>query len=134
MLLGALILIPGIYFSIQLHPYEYTYFNSLTGKVYRIYDTDYWLTCYKESIEWVRANHPQATLYVQREPALANYYSNGLNIQSLDDKAETDIHPGDLLLFSTRADLDIRSVYRKLPVIASIGRQGADFCLIKRKE
>ena len=48
------LLAPGIYGIIQLHPYEYTYYNSLiggTGGVFRHYETDYWLTCYKQAVE-----------------------------------------------------------------------------------
>lgn len=47
---------------------------------------------------------------------------------------QSDVLPGDILLFSTRADLDIRSIYRNVPVIHTIGRDGADYCLIKEKK
>jgi hypothetical protein len=119
-----------------LHPYEYTYYNTFvggTGGAYRSYETDYWLTCYKESLEWLRANEPGKTIHIQREFPLAAYYGQGLTLKDLGLETETDILPGDLLLFSTRADLDIRSIYRKLPVIQTVGRAGADFCLIKQK-
>ena len=53
-MLIILLLAPGIYGMIQLHPYEYTYYNSFiggTGGVFRHYETDYWLTCYKQAVE-----------------------------------------------------------------------------------
>jgi len=135
-LIGAILLAPGIVAIQQLHPYEYTYYNSLVGgtnQVNRLYETDYWLTCYKESTEWVRSQQPNATLHVQREPVLAETYGAGLIIKDLDRESESDIQPGDWLLLSTRANIDIRSVYRKLPVEHVIGRGGAEFCIIKRK-
>ncbi len=133
----AALLLPGLLGMLQLHPYEYAYYNTFvmgTGGAYRVYETDYWLTCYKESLEWVRANAPDKTIHIQREFPLAAYYGAGLALKDLGPETESDLLPGDLLLFSTRADLDVRSIYRKLPVIQSIGRRGADFCLIKRKE
>lgn len=132
----TIILIPGLWGISQLHPYEYTYYNTLTGStggVYRAYETDYWLTCYKESLEWVRANQPGRTIHIQRELPLAAYYGHGMPLKDLGLEAENDIQPGDLLIFSTRANLDIRSIYRKLPIIHTIGRAGAEFCLIKQK-
>ena len=130
------LLLPSLLAISQLHPYEYTYYNTFTGGVggaYRVYETDYWLTCYKESLEWLRANQPGRTVHIQREFPLAAYYGQGMALKDLGLESETEIRPGDLLLFSTRADLDIRSIYRKLPVIHTIGRAGADFCLIKQK-
>lgn len=132
-----LLLLPGLLGLLQLHPYEYSYYNSFvggTGGAYRVYETDYWLTCYKESLAWLRTNAPGQTIHIQREFPLAEYYGQGLALKDLGPEAETDILPGDLLLFSTRADLDIRSIYRKLPVVQSFGRAGADFCLVKKKE
>jgi hypothetical protein len=135
--LAGLLLIPGLLGMAQLHPYEYAYYNSLAGGpggAYRTYETDYWLTCYKEATDWVRTNAPEKTLHIQREFEIAAYYGSGLKLQDLSQETENDPQPGDLLLFSTRANLDIRSIYRKLPVVHAIGRNGAEFCLIKRKD
>lgn len=129
-----LLLLPGLIGMVRLHPYEYAYYNSFaggTGGAYRAYETDYWLTCYKESLEWIRANQPGKTVHVQREFPLAAYYGDGLTLKDLGLEQESDVRAGDLLLFSTRANLDIRSVYRNVPVLHTIGREGAEFCLIK---
>lgn len=43
---------------VRLHPYEMTYFNAFTGGMSRAaerFETDYWLTGYREAIEWVNA-------------------------------------------------------------------------------
>ena len=135
--LALLLLLPGLLGIMEMRPYEYAYYNQFAGRAggaYRVYETEYWLTCYKESLEWVRANQPGKTVHIQREFPLAAYYGDGLTLKDLGPETEPDIRPGDLLLFSTRANLDIRSVYRNLPVLKSIGRQGADFCLIKEKK
>jgi len=132
----VLLLLPGLMGIVRLHPYEYAYYNQLVGGVggaYRTYETEYWLTCYKEAFEWLRANEPGSTLHIQREFSLAEYYAEGLIVKDLSRETESDLRPGDLLLFHTRANLDLRSNYRKLPVEQVVGRDGAEFCLIKRK-
>jgi len=130
----AVLLLPGLLGMVQLHPYEYSYYNAFvggTGGAYRVYETDYWLTCYKESLAWLRANTPNKTIHIQREFPLAAYYGQGMTLKDLGPETDKDLQPGDMLLFSTRANLDVRSIYRKLPVLQTIGRTGADFCLIK---
>jgi hypothetical protein len=131
------LLLPGWIGIARLHPYEYAYYNLFTGGVggaFRTYETEYWLTCYKEALEWNRANAPGATLHIQREFALAEYYGQGMKLKDLGAETESDLRSGDLLLFQTRANLDLRSIYRKLPVEHVIGRDGAEFCILKRKD
>jgi hypothetical protein len=128
-------LIPGLIGIINLHPYEYAYYNLFVGgvgKAYRVYETEYWLTCYKEAMEWARTNAPGKTLHIQREFPLAQYYAGDLTIKDLGRENESDIKNGDLLLFHSRGNLDIRSIYRNLPVEHTIGRDNAQFCIIKR--
>ncbi len=59
--LVILILLPGLYWDWQLHPYQYMYYNSLVGGVAgasRNYETDYWLVTYKEAVEYVNQVAP----------------------------------------------------------------------------
>jgi hypothetical protein len=47
---------------VQLHPFEYTYFNRLSGglvKQYRRFETDYWSIGYREGLEYVVKQLPQ---------------------------------------------------------------------------
>jgi hypothetical protein len=58
-----LIFIPGILGIVTLHPYEYSYFNSLVGGVSGAagnYDLDYWCTSLKEGVEAVDELAPYA--------------------------------------------------------------------------
>ncbi len=60
--LVILVLLPGLYWDWQLHPYQYTYYNSLVGGVagaFRSYDGDYWLSAYKDAIEYVNQVAPE---------------------------------------------------------------------------
>ena len=53
---------PGLYASIKLHPYQYIYYNSLVGGVNgaaRQYELDYWATSFKEAAEYLNQNAPK---------------------------------------------------------------------------
>jgi 4-amino-4-deoxy-L-arabinose transferase-like glycosyltransferase len=57
--LALIMLLPGIYAIIQLHPYQYIYFNSLTGGVsgaFRKFDLDYSGTSLKEAQAYLNAH------------------------------------------------------------------------------
>jgi hypothetical protein len=130
--IAFVLLAPAIYNLVQLHPYEYTYYNSFTGGTsgaFRNYETDYWLTCYKESIE--KFNEPNAQLFVKREPYIAEYYADK-NITIRDYRAEFGkIQSGDFVLVNTRANEDNKT-FKDAPVVLQIRRGHAVFCEIKQ--
>jgi len=135
--LGSIILVtaliaPAIYSSMQLHPYEYAYYNSFAGGTsgaFRAYETEYWLTCYKEAIE--EFNIPRARLFVKREPRIAEYYA-GKNITIHDYRTEfAKIQPGDFVLVNTRSNEDLNT-FRDAPVVLQVSRGRAVFCAIKK--
>jgi hypothetical protein len=130
-----LILVPALPGLVQLHPYQYAYYNSFaggTGGAFRRYETEYWLTCYKEAIEELqgRATEP-ATVFVNREAHIARAYA-GEQLTVLDRRgAGGQIMPGDLFLVNTRTNEDQR-FFREAPMVLEVGRAGAVFCKIKR--
>lgn len=130
--LTVLLLAPGIYGFIQLNPYEYAYYNSFAGGTsgaFRTYETDYWLTCYKDAVE--QFDEPNAQLFVKREPYIAAYYADE-NITIRDYRAEFDkIQSGDFVLVNTRANEDIKT-FKGAPVALQIRRGNAVFCEIKQ--
>ncbi len=132
LVLLSLFLAPSIYSSIQLHPYEYAYYNSFAGGTsgaFRTYETEYWLTCYREAIE--KFNVPIAQLFVKREPGIAAYYA-GENITIHDYRTEfAKIQPGDFVLVNTRSNEDLKT-FKDAPVVVQISRGRAAFCQIKK--
>lgn len=132
-ILGLLILLPGFTGILRNHPYEYAYYNQLTGGIngaYRTYETDYWLTCYSEVIEWFEDEHPGETLFVQRELPLALVSGTGKIVMEPLPQFSSPVTTG-TYLFHTRANLDLRSEYRGLKTIQVFGVDKAEFCLIK---
>jgi hypothetical protein len=55
-------LLPGVIAIVQLHPYEYIYYNELSGGVpgaYRRYELDYWATSYREAMSALAVVAPE---------------------------------------------------------------------------
>jgi hypothetical protein len=133
--LVVVILSPGLYSMIRLHPYEYSYYNSFVGgtqNAFRQYETDYWLTCYKEAVaELNQAVKEPATLFVHREAYIADYYaSDPLTVRELRG-AVSEVQSGDYVLVNSRTNED-RRVFRDAPHAIEIRREGTLFCTIKR--
>jgi len=129
------IAMPGIYESIHLHPYEYTYYNAFTGGIsgaFRKFETDYWLTCYKETMEKLNQFAPSHPfIFVHREYYIAGYYAaDGVQVKNYRGEAKN-LSSGNYILVSTRAN-DDQKIQRQEPVIFSIGRDGAIFCVVKQ--
>ncbi len=119
----------------RLHPYPYTYYNEFTGGIdgaFRRYETDYWLTCYKEAVESLGAEGLDSTpLFVHRQPAIARAYAGTQRrVESFDPDADQTT-PGSLLLLTTRSNSDL-AIHPDDPVILTVGREGATFCVVKR--
>ena len=73
-----LIVLPGILGIISLHPYQYTYYNSFVGGTkgaFRRYETDYWLTCYKEVFDQLNKRDENTKIIVHRNKYLASQYA-----------------------------------------------------------
>lgn len=51
----------GIIPIVKLHPYQYVYYNEFSGGVgnaFREFEMDYWLTSYKEAVDFVKQDSP----------------------------------------------------------------------------
>jgi hypothetical protein len=130
-----LILLPGVLGIVRLHPYEYTYYNSFIGGVrgaFRNYETDYWLTCYKEAVQDLNSSISEpANLFVHREAYIAEYYAEN-DITVSDQRGEADqIRSGDYLLVNSRTNED-RRILKDIPPAIQVRRDGALFCTIGR--
>lgn len=62
-LVSFLGMLPPIIWSVQNHPYEYTYFNEFAGgykNAFYNYDNDYWEITVKKAVDWLMKNEPIA--------------------------------------------------------------------------
>jgi hypothetical protein len=130
----TIVTIPGVVGIVNLHPFEYTYYNVFVGGpsgTYRLYENDYWLTCYLEAMQPFDAiANENPTVYVMRQPNLAeNYAVEGVEV--LPYKAPDLLESGDYILLSTRSNLDLKFT-QESDVRWTIGRQGATYCIVKQ--
>lgn len=133
--LVLLLVLPGVLGIVRLHPYEYTYYNSFvggTGGVFRRYETDYWLTCYKEAVVSLQQTvDAPIKLYVHREAYIADYYADDNNSVHELRGALREVQPGDFVLVNTRTNED-RRVFKDAISKIQVQRDGALFCEIKQ--
>jgi hypothetical protein len=129
------LLLSGILPAIQLHPYEYTYYNQFAGGTRQAslrYETDYWLTCYKDAVEQLaREVDGPATLLVKREFYIAAYYAP--DYLKVDDFSRKAVQPGDFVLYHSRANPGLQVLRNTAPYFLRIERDGAVFCMIQRQ-
>ena len=61
LILTVAVMLPGIIGIASLHPYEYIYYNSFVGGTLgaaKNFETDYWMTSYREATSYLNANAP----------------------------------------------------------------------------
>jgi hypothetical protein len=86
--LVLLILLPGLYWDWQLHPYQYLYYNSLAGgedQAAENYDMDYWFTSYKECMQYINQIAPEGSLVYSFKTTntSASYARSDLTVTSI---------------------------------------------------
>jgi hypothetical protein len=131
----VVLIAPGVIGMFQLHPYEYTYYNSFVGGtsgVFRNYETEYWLTCYKEAVERLNDKTSEPlNLFVKREAYIAATYANkNINVFDLRDTTAP-VKTGDYVLINTRTNEDI-SVFKHTNTVIEIKRGNATFCTVRQ--
>ena len=55
-MIAVLMIIPGVYSIVDLHPYQYIYYNNYVGGVegaFRKFESDYWWTSFKDATEFI---------------------------------------------------------------------------------
>ena len=131
-LILAVLLYPGLYGDVSLHPYQYVYYNQLVGGVggaFRRYEMDYWTTSYKEASEYLNANAPAgARVTVWGADHIVKRY--GREDFVISDLKRADSFQ-DYAVISTRHNKDLE-LYPAAPVVFQVGRDGVVFTVIKR--
>lgn len=125
--------LPGLIAGIQLHPYEYTYYNALaggTGAVFRKYELDYWGTSLKEMAEYINATLPPGTkvLVFGPEQIAAHYVQSDIHVIIPSDRTRLGF---DYAVLMTRDNLDRRRC-KDGEIVHEVGREGAVFAVLKK--
>ena len=135
-LIIVLLISPGVYGILSLHPYEYIYYNSFMGGVegaFRRYETDYWMTSFREAAEYLNKTAEQNSKIVGWggyrlvkqytrpdlivEPERVNTYAltGGYNYAVLSSRGgNDDVYPDEAPIFSVRRGNAILAVVKHL--------------------
>ena len=136
-LLTFAILLPGIIGIINLHPYQYIYYNSLIGGVegaFRKFETDYWYTSYYESTKYINeVSSKNDTILVYGSWQIVDYYAReDLNVIKYNKDAEqTQFEESDYAIISTRGNKDL-SLYPDEQTIFTVKKSGATLAVVKK--
>jgi hypothetical protein len=139
----AVLLLLPIKDLVALHPYQTTYFNALVGGVAGAdgkYETEYWLTSYREAIAWVNeraARRPEAIVGVAVAgdgyitPWVEYYARSNVRPRIVTAPPEPPSLPEgtDYYIATKRWGFD--RGHAAAPVVYTIGRAGAVFTVIK---
>lgn len=128
---------------IALHPYQTTYFNALVGGVAGAdgkYDTEYWLTSYREAIAWVNAQaarRPGAvtTVVVAGDdyivPWVGHYAQANVRARVVSAPPPQRSLPDGVDYYIATKRWGFDRGYAAAPVVHTVGRAGAVFTVVK---
>ncbi len=127
------LVLPGIVAGIQLHPYEYIYYNSFIGGVPGAqgrFETDYWATSYRAAMNYVNSIAPaNGKIFVAGPSYIAAIYArHDLRIY-MDIDMKTQVF--DYAIITTRYNAD-RTDFPNAPVVYTIEREGVPLTVIKK--
>lgn len=128
--LAGLIMLPGIAAGIQLHPYQYVYYNSLVNNPNERFELDYWLLSYREATFFINKVAPaNANILVAGPGQLVELYiRSDLTVFSDNEKK---IEPCQYLISTTRYNLDSR-LYPDVEAMYTVERKGMPFAVVKK--
>jgi hypothetical protein len=136
-----IILTPGILSIIQLHPYQYIYYNKFVGGVegaFRNFETDYWVTSYQECIEYInqRAENNSLILVFGPPHLVRNNLRNDLKLFELTmgkygtGKDRKMIQESDYAIISSRYNNDIE-LFPDSETLFRVEESGAILAVVK---
>ena len=131
----AVVTLPGLIWGVRLHPYQYTFYNSLVGGVggaFRRYETDYWATAFRDTVEYLNVIAPPGERVVVSDPPHIawRFARQDLLVEEYSDQV---VGADDVMfaIVTTRFDNDIYQ-YPDAETIYRVERAGAIFTEIRR--
>jgi hypothetical protein len=128
-----LLVLPGIFGIVRLHPYPYIYYNSFVGGVagaFRQYEMDYWGTSFREAADFLNRNAPaNAEVVVWGPPTtLWRYIRSDIRVyNALEERTSTGSY---YALISTRNNRDL-DVHADLPILYRVEKNGATLAVLR---
>jgi hypothetical protein len=129
-----LMILPGLYANIRLYPYQYVYYNQLTGGLrgaYRVYELDYWHLAYREAQEYLNENAGlNANIYAGGTKQNAQTFARPDLIFNALGGRRLCCEGYDYVIVSTAENADER--YDGLPTVFLVEREGVPLVYVKK--
>lgn len=111
--IGLIALLPGVYSIINLHPYQYMYYNELAGGTrgaFRNYELDYWCTSYRDIFHYANEVLPDGVSVAVWGPILTAeaYAREDLILEKIGEDPGPEELIGKYLILCTRHNTDLR--------------------------
>ncbi|MBK9926188.1 MAG: hypothetical protein IPP66_12955 [Anaerolineales bacterium] len=129
----CVLLLPGLYAIIALHPYQYIYYNQLVGGVsgaFREFELDYWNLAFMEAQTYInRVADQDANVFVSDSKPTAQTFARpdlvfnafGLRMKNIDKY--------DYIIVSTAKNVDMK--FANYPTVFMVERDGVPLAYVK---
>lgn len=133
-LIMFLILLPGLYANITLHPYQYVYYNQLVGGVrgaYRVFELDYWHLAFKEAQTYVNGvAEENADIFAGNSKTSAETFARPDLVFNAFGARKKNWDRYDYIIVSTAENADEK--FAAFPTVFKVERQGVPLVLVKK--
>ncbi len=123
----------------SLHPYQYSYYNLFAGPrgtLHQRFETDYWVTSYREAAEWVRNQEVKAPRVVLAanafsEPAFLNFSSPDLQFFSVLSNLKNEPWPDGADFYVGTVRYGQSENFSSTPIVFKVERDGILMSVIR---
>lgn len=133
-LLICAVLFPGILSIIQLHPYQYIYYNEFIGGVdgaFRSYEMDYWAASSAEAIKYLNQIAPEnSSVIAWIYPSIIEFYAREDLVIIHQKNITENISSYDYAIINSQFNADVLNLQNQ-PSIFIIERNDAVFTVVK---
>lgn len=134
-LIILLLVLPGLYATIKLYPYEYIYYNQLVGGLqgaYRTFELDYWNLGYQEAQSYINQTAGRnAKIYVDSSKALAQKFARADLLFNTLGRKKSDWVEYDYIIVSTAKNAD--QDFTMFPTVFVVKRDGVPLMYVKKQ-
>ena len=130
-----ILILPNIFSLVNLHPYQYVYYNAFTdgvGGAFRQFEMDYWAISYREATEYINQNAPPNSKVIVYGPIhiVKTYARPDLEIIRYRKSGEIDDTSPIFAIILSRYDKDIH-LFPDAEDIFIVGKENAVFTVVK---
>jgi hypothetical protein len=133
-ILFFLLLLPGLYANVTLHPYQYVYYNQLAGGVrgsYRVFELDYWHLAYKEAQTYINQTAPtNANILVGNSKPNAQTFARPDLIFNAFSARKRNWEKYDYIIASTAENADEK--FAEFSTVFTVERDGVPLVYVKK--